>query len=624
MIQSRPVTSETLPAAPISACAPLAPLGHTRTGDRDVPPPRPPPARRRRKRSRPRALRAARRVGADRASAWACSSGAQPRAGRAPRGAPVGRARGSAATTPAMHALLSDRGAQAREPRALRAHLPRGRRDGRRSQASRAGEPRTRRRRRLRPAGRDCRRGSSARLRGTRRAADGRATSDGAGRRLARRARRSPACAAASSCTRETTLPPRGGDPGARRHAARQGRRTGCRTSGRWPPRSPAASAPRRPSAPPSSPRRGVPDGRAGRPHRPRARVRRAARRHARRHAARRRRACSRAPQPQRRRRRAHDDRPRHPARRGRGARRALRRHRGAAARAPARCSRSPGIAFSAPQPPGLDVQDRHARRRARGRRGQARGASFPVQTETTLEGVELQNANGESCGGSLESSFADSCNSVFAPLGAKLGAERLVATAERFGFNQEPGPVGAARSTIPAAGEIGDDLAVGSTAIGQGKVLATPLRDGRRSRRRSACAAAAPRRRCSRGAQGKRDARRPRRAPPASIARFMRAVVTYGTGVGAAIPGVKVAGKTGTAELRTHGQRRPAAARRRARRRPRSRRRTRPTPTPGSPPSRPTAHPRVAVGVLLVGQGAGGETAAPAAKTVHRGRARR
>ena len=30
-----------------------------------------------------------------------------------------------------------------------------------------------------------------------------------------------------------------------------------------------------------------------------------------------------------------------------------------------------------------------------------------------------------------------------------------------------------------------------------------------------------------------------------------------------------------------------------------------------------PYAHPRVAVAVLLVGQGAGGETAAPAAKTV-------
>ena len=60
--------------------------------------------------------------------------------------------------------------------------------------------------------------------------------------------------------------------------------------------------------------------------------------------------------------------------------------------------------------------------------------------------------------------------------MGAELGAERLVAAAERFGFNEDPRLAGAARSTIPAAAEIGDDLAVGSTAIGQGKVLTTPL----------------------------------------------------------------------------------------------------------------------------------------------------
>ena len=84
--------------------------------------------------------------------------------------------------------------------------------------------------------------------------------------------------------------------------------------------------------------------------------------------------------------------------------------------------------------------------------------------------------------------------------MGAELGAERLVAAAERFGFNEDPGLAGALRSTIPAAGEIGDDLAVGSTAIGQGKVLATPLQfagiagaigEARRARRSRRCARA-------------------------------------------------------------------------------------------------------------------------------------
>ena len=207
------------------------------------------------------------------------------------------------------------------------------------------------------------------------------------------------------------------------------------------------------------------------------------------------------------------------------------------------------GVAFSAPQPPGSTFKIITLAGALE--EGVVKpGAKFPVQTAATIEGVELQNAHGESCGGSLRQSFADSCNSVFAPLGAKLGAKRLVSTAERFGFNQDPGPRGAARSTIPAAEEIGDDLAVGSSAIGQGKVLSTPLElatvaatIGLRGRR------IAPT--LSRGSQGKET-----RAISARTARivagFMRTVVKSGTGIGAQVPGVVVAGKTGTAELRS------------------------------------------------------------------------
>jgi peptidoglycan glycosyltransferase len=273
------------------------------------------------------------------------------------------------------------------------------------------------------------------------------------------------------------------------------------------------------------------------------------------------------------------------------------------------------GIAFSGLQPPGstfkiVTLTGVLANEVA------GLSASYPVETKTTIEGVEIENANGESCGGTLRASFAHSCNSVFAPLGAKLGAERLVKMAEAFGFNRDPGIPGAETSTIPPANEIGDDLAVASSAIGQGRVQATALQmawvaatiagHGKR-----------PRLTLERGTTPQRTRVIEDRITRL-VGRLMEAVVREGTGTAAQITGVRVAGKTGTAELKSTSA--PTCV---------------PSPDPAAPecppipPNDPTDtdawfaayapanKPRVAVGVLLVQAGVGGDTAAPVAKQV-------
>ena len=261
------------------------------------------------------------------------------------------------------------------------------------------------------------------------------------------------------------------------------------------------------------------------------------------------------------------------------------------------------GIAFSSVQPPGstMKIITTTGALQA-GIVGP--GTTFPIQTSTTISGYTLQNAGGEACGGTLVNAFAVSCNSVFAPLGVKLGGARLVATAERFGFNKPPSIPGAAESTIPSARDIGDDLSVGSSAIGQGMVQATPLE-------MSDVAATI-------AMGGRRPIptllahQRPRfvRVTSAHVAhevqQMMIAVVQYGTGTSAQIPGVMVAGKTGTAELKNTSTNSG-------------------DPNAGSPQNTdawfvgyaPVGHPKVVVGALFPNQGAGGATAAPPVRDV-------
>jgi cell division protein FtsI/penicillin-binding protein 2 len=251
------------------------------------------------------------------------------------------------------------------------------------------------------------------------------------------------------------------------------------------------------------------------------------------------------------------------------------------------------GVAFSALQPPGSTMKIITTT-------GALEAGivkitdTFEVRTESDVGGYILHNAGGEACGGTLLNAFAVSCNSVFAPLGVKLGGARLVNIAERFGFNQKPTFPGEAESTIPSAAKIGDDTDVGSSAIGQGQVQATALE----MTDVAATIAMGGRRPLPTLEVGQppRFVRVTSSHVASLVQKMMIAVVEFGTGTAAQIPGVLVAGKTGTAELgNTNGL----------------------SSNPNNTDAwfvgyAPVGSPKIVAGALFPNQGGGGQTAAP------------
>jgi penicillin-binding protein A len=261
------------------------------------------------------------------------------------------------------------------------------------------------------------------------------------------------------------------------------------------------------------------------------------------------------------------------------------------------------GVAFSSVQPPGSTMKIITATAALQYHVAKLTD-TFADSSSTTIAGYTLQNAGGEVCGGTLLNAFAVSCNSVFAPLGVKVGAARLVATAERFGFNQPTGIPGAFESTIPSASTIGDDLAVGSSAIGQGMVQASSLEMADVG----ATIAMGGRRPIPTLLAGARPqfVRVTSRHVAHLVQEMMIAVVQFGTGTAAQISGVRVAGKTGTAELRaTQGPTADQSQNQNA------------NTDAWFVGYAPVGSPRVVAAALFPNNGAGGATAAPAIRGV-------
>ena len=216
----------------------------------------------------------------------------------------------------------------------------------------------------------------------------------------------------------------------------------------------------------------------------------------------------------------------------------------------------------------------------------------------------------------SLFTALEHSVNSVFCKIGIRLGAKRILDYSKRFGFYSLP-PLETpenerAISGLYKNGQLfypsnNSQVDPGRLAFGQERMIVTP--------EQMAMVAA--------GVANKGVVMRPyvvdrieqpngslvTRTTPKIVSRaikpstaddlnlMMQAAVTGGTGQEAQIPGVAVAGKTGTAEVGTSGSG---------------------IHTTWFIAFAPADHPRVAIAVVLQNQtGFGGSTAAPIAKTV-------
>jgi peptidoglycan glycosyltransferase len=185
------------------------------------------------------------------------------------------------------------------------------------------------------------------------------------------------------------------------------------------------------------------------------------------------------------------------------------------------------------------------------------------------ISGTPLHNFSGENFGDvSLTFALTHSINTVFAEVGEKIGKATLAEYMDRFGFGSDP-PMDYPADQMEPSGsyrkghvisERSRFVDVGRTAIGQALLLATPLQmcevaqaignGGVRMEPRLVQKVVDPDGRTVDTPSPAEAERVMSSQTAAELTAMMKQVVKEGTGTAAALQGVEVAGKTGTAEI--------------------------------------------------------------------------
>jgi penicillin-binding protein A len=188
-----------------------------------------------------------------------------------------------------------------------------------------------------------------------------------------------------------------------------------------------------------------------------------------------------------------------------------------------------------------------------------------------TISGVPLENSGGQSFGAiSFTDALTNSVNTVFAQVGEDVGRETLVEYMRRFGFYEDPELDYPSFQMIPSGiingdGDFVDDgFDVGRVAIGQGglegEIRSSPMQmalvsaaiaNGGRLMRPQLTDSVV--RKDGRVAERIRPDLQSQVMKPETaeqLTDMMSRVVEEGTGTAAALSGIPVAGKTGTAEV--------------------------------------------------------------------------